>query len=191
MNRVIEVGRLSRDPETRQAGETMVCNFGIAVDRRFKRDGESTADFFNCTAFGRNAEFISKYFAKGKRIGIVGRLQSGSYTNKDGVKVNTVDIVVDEAEFVDNKSDSPASGTAAQTAPPPTVQNANAYVPPMPNPAVAPQAQPMPQYQQPVQQYQQPMQQPQYQQMPGGYVPPAPSSFVNVPVGIDEDVPFR
>jgi len=109
MNKVILVGRLVRDPETRYTtGENATCitRFSVAVDRRFKREGESNADFPNCVAFGKTGEFIEKYFKKGSRIGVVGRIQTGSYTNKDGAKVYTTDVVVDEAEFVESKGSS-------------------------------------------------------------------------------------
>ena len=104
MNRIILMGRITKDPDTRQNGESTVTRFSIAVDRKFKREGDATADFINCVAFGKTAEFISKYFFKGNRIAVVGRIQTGSYTNKDGVKVYTTDVVVEEAEFCESKS---------------------------------------------------------------------------------------
>ena len=99
MNKVILMGRLTRDPEIRYSqGErsTAVARYSLAVNRTFKRDGDPDADFINCVAFGRQAEFAEKYFHKGIRIVITGRIQTGSYTNKDGVRVYTTDIVVDE-----------------------------------------------------------------------------------------------
>jgi single-strand DNA-binding protein len=105
MNKVILIGRLTRDPEVRISGDgsLTITRFSIAVDRRFKRDDGVNADFPNCVAFGKTAEFIEKYFNKGKKIGITGRLQTGRYTNKDGVDVYTTDIIVEEAEFVESK----------------------------------------------------------------------------------------
>ena len=107
MNKVILMGRLTKDPEVRYgAGEnsTAVARYTIAVDRRFKRDGEQNADFIGCVAFGRNAEFAEKYLRQGTKIVLTGRIQTGSYTNRDGQKVYTTDIVVEEQEFAENKA---------------------------------------------------------------------------------------
>ena len=107
MNKVILMGRLTRDPEVRYgAGEnsTAVARYTIAVDRRFKRDGEQSADFIGCVAFGRNAEFAEKYLRQGTKIVLTGRIQTGSYTNRDGQKVYTTDIVVEEQEFAESKA---------------------------------------------------------------------------------------
>ena len=107
MNKVILMGRLTRDPDIRySAGEnsTAVARYTLAVDRRFRRDGEQTADFISCVAFGRTAEFAEKYFHQGIRIVVSGRIQTGSYTNRDGVKVYTTDVVVEEQEFAESKS---------------------------------------------------------------------------------------
>ncbi len=107
MNKVILMGRLTRDPEVRYgAGEnsTAVARYTIAVDRRFKRNGEQNADFIGCVAFGRNAEFVEKYLRQGTKIVLTGRIQTGSYTNRDGQKVYTTDIVVEEQEFAESKS---------------------------------------------------------------------------------------
>ena len=107
MNKVILMGRLTRDPEVRYgAGEnsTAVARYTIAVDRRFKRDGEQSADFISCVTFGRNAEFAEKYLRQGTKIVLTGRIQTGSYTNRDGQKVYTTDIVVEEQEFAENKA---------------------------------------------------------------------------------------
>ena len=112
MNKVILMGRLTRDPEVRYSqGEnaTAVARYSLAVDRRFRRDGEPTADFINCVAFGRNAEFAERYLRQGTKIAITGRIQTGSYTNRDGVKVYTTDIVVEEQEFAESKAASGAS----------------------------------------------------------------------------------
>ena len=100
------IGRLIRDPEVRvSSGDTAttVARYSLAVDRKFKRDGDQTADFINCVAFGKNGEFAEKYLHKGMKIAIVGRLQSGNYTNKEGQKVYTTDIIVEEHEFVEAK----------------------------------------------------------------------------------------
>lgn len=104
MNKVIMIGRLTRDPEVRysQSGTT-VAGFSIAVDRRFKRDGEPDADFFNCSAFGKTAEFVEKYINKGTKVVVEGRLQNDSYTNKDGQKVTATKIMVDTMEFAESK----------------------------------------------------------------------------------------
>ena len=107
MNKVILMGRLTRDPEVRYgAGEnsTAVARYTIAVDRRFKRDGEQSADFISCVTFGRSAEFAEKYLRQGTKIVLTGRIQTGSYTNRDGQKVYTTDIVVEEQEFAENKA---------------------------------------------------------------------------------------
>lgn len=146
MNKVILMGRLTRDPEVRySAGDNAnaVARYTLAVDRRFRRDGEATADFIGCVAFGRQAEFAEKYFRQGIRIVITGRIQTGSYTNRDGVKVYTTDIVIEEQEFAESKAAS---------------QN--------------------------------------NMQRTGSVPAPAPSSmssdgFMNIPDGIDEDLPFN
>ena len=113
MNKVILMGRLTRDPEVRYgAGEnsTAVARYTIAVDRRFKRDGEQSADFIGCVAFGRNAEFAEKYLRQGTKIVLTGRIQTGSYTNRDGQKVYTTDIVVEEQEFAESKAATAGNG---------------------------------------------------------------------------------
>ena len=148
MNKVILMGRLTRDPEVRYSqGEnaTAVARYSLAVDRRFRRDGEPTADFINCVAFGRQAEFAERYLRQGTKIAVTGRIQTGSYTNRDGAKVYTTDVVVEEQEFAESKA---ASGNAA----------------PMGN---------------------------NYQAGPA----PSPSNdigdgFMNIPDGIDEELPF-
>ena len=111
MHKVILMGRLTRDPEVRYSqGEnaTAVARFTLAVDRRFRRDDAST-DFIGCVAFGRNAEFIEKYFRQGTKALITGRIQTGSYTNRDGQKVYTTDVVVEDQEFAESKNASGAS----------------------------------------------------------------------------------
>ena len=153
MNKVILMGRLTRDPEVRYSGgdnQTAVARYSLAVDRRFKRDGdEQTADFINCVVFGRGAEFAEKYLRKGTKIAVTGRIQTGSYTNKDGVKVYTTDVVVEEQEFAESKasSDSYAASHPQQSAP---------SAPSMPNPVSA-----------------------------------SADGFMNIPDGIDEELPFN
>lgn len=147
MNKVVLIGRLARDPEVRysQNDTSMaIARFSLAVDRRRSannQDGQS-ADFISCVAFGRTAEFIEKYFTKGRRIGVYGHIQTGSYTNKEGAKVYTTDVVVDEAEFVESRSDNTASDSG--------------FTAPSQNQAA-----------------------------------PAGDGFMNIPDGIDEDLPFN
>lgn len=106
MNKVIEMGRLTRDPEISSSNSgTTFARFSIAVDRRFKREGEPDADFFNCTAFGKTAEFVEKYLKKGTKVLVTGRLQNNNYTNKEGQKVYDVRIMVEEMEFAESKKD--------------------------------------------------------------------------------------
>lgn len=107
MNKVILMGRLVRDPEVRYSqGEkaTAVARFGFAVPRKFKRDNEPDCDFINCVAFGKQAEFIEKYTYKGIKLLIEGRIQTGSYTNKDGIKIYTTDVIVESCEFAESKN---------------------------------------------------------------------------------------
>jgi len=107
MNKVILMGRLTRDPDVRYSqGEkaTAFARYSLAVNKSFKREGEPDADFINCVAFGRSAEFAEKYFRQGTKIVISGRIQTGSYVNKDGVKVYTTDVVVEEQEFAESKA---------------------------------------------------------------------------------------
>jgi single-strand DNA-binding protein len=104
MNSVQLVGRFTHDPDVRYTnGGATVARFSVAVDRRFAKEGEQTADFINVVAFGKTAEFIEKYFHKGQRIGVVGRIQTGSYKNKDGATVYTTDVVAENVEFVESK----------------------------------------------------------------------------------------
>ena len=128
MNKVILMGRLTRDPEVRYSqGENplAIARYTLAVDRRFRRngDGEQNADFIGCVAFGRSAEFAEKYFRQGLKVIVTGRIQTGSYTNKDGQRVYTTDVVVEEQEFAESKS--AASGETA------------AYTPSRPEPSAA------------------------------------------------------
>ena len=109
MNKVVLVGRLTRDPEVRYSqgdNATVVGRYTLAVERRYKKDGEPTADFIPCVVFGRSAEFTEKYFRQGIRVSISGHIQTGSYTNKDGVKVYTTVVIVEEQEFAESKSES-------------------------------------------------------------------------------------
>lgn len=112
MNKVQLVGRLTKDPELRTTGTgKSVCSFSLAVDRRYKQDGQPTADFFSITAWGRQAEVIEQYLAKGRQIAIAGRLQSRSYDAKDGTKRYVTEIVLEEFDFISSGN----GGNAAQT----------------------------------------------------------------------------
>ena len=108
MNKVIMMGRLTRDPEVKSAnsssGSMTIARFSIAVDRRFKRSGEPEADFFNCTAFGKQGDFVANYLKKGTKVVVSGRIQNDNYTNKDGQKVFSVQIITDEIEFAESKN---------------------------------------------------------------------------------------
>ena len=147
MNKVILMGRLTRDPEIRYSqGErsTAVARYSLAVNRTFKRDGDPDADFINCVAFGRQAEFAEKYFRQGLKVIVTGRIQTGSYTNKDGQRVYTTDVVVEDQEFAESKAASEShmnSGFQAAPAPAPSA--------------------------------------------------PAGDGFMNIPDGIDEELPFN
>ena len=157
MNKVILMGRLTRDPDIRSAnGEavTTVARFTLAVDRRFgRKEGEQNADFIGCVAFGRTAEFAERYLRQGIKVAVTGRIQTGSYTNRDGQKVYTTDVVLDDIEFAESKAASDANrsnmgmGGGYQPAPAPA---------PMPSPMGA-----------------------------------AGDGFMNIPDGIDEELPFN
>lgn len=113
MNTVQLVGRLTKDPDVKYTnGGTSIARFTVAVDRRFKSEGGPTADFPSVVAFGKTAEFVEKYFHKGQRIGISGRLQTGSYEDKDGKKVYTTDVIAEAVEFVESKSGGDAGSSA-------------------------------------------------------------------------------
>lgn len=115
MNKVILMGRLTRDPNVRYtAGDNPmgIARYTLAVDRRIKREGEATADFISCIAFGKAAEFAERYFRQGIRIVVSGRIQTGSYTNRDGNKVYTTDVVVEEQEFAENKNNAAGNNNA-------------------------------------------------------------------------------
>ena len=148
MNKVILMGRLTRDPEVRYSqGEqaTAIARYTLAVDRRFRRDSDQqTADFIGCVAFGRLGEFAEKYLRKGTKVVVTGRIQTGSYTNKDGQKVYTTDVVVEECEFAESKN---ASGSGD-------------------NSGFAPSDRPSPSS-------------------------AAGDGFMNIPDGIDEELPFN
>ena len=154
MNKVILMGRLTRDPEVRYSqGEsaTAIARYTLAVDRRFNRNNdENSADFIGCVAFGRQAEFAEKYLRQGTKIAITGRIQTGSYTNRDGQKVYTTDVVVEEQEFAESKA---AAGEHAGGFQP---QNHSNPFQSAPAPSAA-----------------------------------AGDGFMNIPDGIDEELPFN
>ena len=128
------MGRLTRDPEVRYSqgdNPLAIARFTLAVDRRFKRDGEQTADFINCVVFGRSAEFTEKYFHQGTKVVVSGRIQTGSYTNRDGVKVYTTEVVVEEQEFAESKAASESNGgyrAPAAAAPAPSVDAGDGFM---------------------------------------------------------------
>ena len=131
MNKVILMGRLTRDPEVRYSqGEqaTAIARYTLAVDRRFKRDGDQTADFIGCVAFGKLGEFAEKYLRKGTKVVVTGRIQTGSYTNREGQKVYTTEVVVEEQEFAESKSAAASNGGDSNYA---------AYTPSRPEPSQA------------------------------------------------------
>ena len=116
MNKVILMGRLTRDPEVRYGGanNSAIARFSLAVDRRFKREGdEQTADFINCIAFGKTGEFLEKYAHKGTKFVVEGRIQTGSYTNKEGQKVYTTDVVCENVEFAESKNTNANANSSA------------------------------------------------------------------------------
>jgi single-strand DNA-binding protein len=233
MNKVILMGRLTRDPEVRySAGEsgTAIARYTLAVDRRFKRDGEATADFISCVSFGRTAEFAEKYFRQGLKIIVSGRIQTGSYTNNSGQKVYTTDVVVEEQEFAEGKNSSqqgagqsqPQSQGASQSQPQSQGYGQqggyNAQQPQgtpqfQPQPQGASQSQPQSQGygQQGGYNAQQPQGTPQFQPQPqgygqqGGYSAPqnaqqnygggsfgmGDDGFMNIPEGLDDELPFN
>ena len=149
MNKIILMGRLTRDPEIRYAqGENQmaIARFSLAVDRRFKRQGDPDADFFNCTAFGRQAEFVERYLKQGTKILLAGRVQNDNYTNKNGEKVYSVQIIAEEIEFAESKGSGSQPGGDSQSN----------YQPATPSPAQA-----------------------------------ADDGFLNIPNGIEEELPFN
>lgn len=124
MNKVILMGRLTRDPEVRygtkgDSQERMcVARYTMAVDRRIKTEGQQAADFISCVAFGRAGEFTEKYLRKGTKITICGRIQTGSYTNRDGIKIYTTDVVVEEQEFAESKREAGSAEREEEPGPP-------------------------------------------------------------------------
>ena len=134
MNKVVLMGRLTRDPEVRYSqgdNPLAIARFTLAVDRRFKRDGEQSTDFINCVVFGRSAEFTEKYFHQGTKVVVSGRIQTGSYTNRDGVKVYTTEVVVEEQEFAESKAASESNGgyrAPAAAAPAPSVDAGDGFM---------------------------------------------------------------
>ncbi len=133
MNKVILMGRLTRDPEVRysQSAEPLaIARYTLAVDRRGRRDAsgnEQTADFIPCVAFGKLGEFAEKYFRQGLKIVIAGRIQTGSYTNKDGIRVYTTEVIVEEQDFAESKRSSDNSGDSS--GPGPSVDNGFMSIP--------------------------------------------------------------
>ena len=118
MNKVILMGRLTKDPEVRysQGNQPMaIAKFTLAVDRRIKKEGEQSADFISCTAFGKSGEFAEKYLKKGTKVVLSGRIQTGSYTNKDGQKVYTTDVIAESIEFAESKKSEETSNSSSDT----------------------------------------------------------------------------
>ena len=114
MNKVILMGNLTRDPEilySQDENSLAIARFSIAVNRRFSRQGDTDTDFFNCTAFGKQAEFVEKYFKQGSRMLLTGRVQNDNYTNKNGERVYSVQIMADEIEFAERKSTADANAS--------------------------------------------------------------------------------
>ena len=165
MNKVILMGRLTRDPDIRySAGENSqaVGRYTLAVDRRFRREGsDQTADFIGCVAFGRQAEFAEKYLRQGIKIAITGRIQTGSYTRNDGTRVFTTDVVVEEQEFAESKNASQSAGSGYGAG---SYSGGNASYSQQP---AAPAAAPAP------------------------AAPDSTDGFMNIPDGIDEELPFQ
>lgn len=115
MNKVILMGRLTKDPDMRGEGTSLVARYTLAVDRRYQKDGEQQTDFISCVAFGKGAEFAEKYLKKGTKIVVCGRIQTGSYTNKDGAKIYTTDVIVEEHDFAESKNSSGSSSNETST----------------------------------------------------------------------------
>lgn len=114
MNKVILMGRLTREPEVSSSTSgTTFARFSIAVDRKFKKEGDPDADFFNCTSFGKQSEFVEKYLKKGTKVVVTGRLQNNNYTNKDGQKVYDIRVMVEEIEFAESKNSSESSNSGS------------------------------------------------------------------------------
>lgn len=132
MNKVILMGRLTRDPEVRYSqGENSmaIARYTLAVDRRFQRNNnEQSADFISCVAFGKNGEFAEKYLHKGTKICVTGRIQTGSYNNKEGQKVYTTEVVVEEHEFAESKNSAGGNGGSYPNAPQPTAASGDGFM---------------------------------------------------------------
>ena len=131
MNKVIMMGRLTRDPEIRYSqgvSQIAIARFSLAVDRKWKREGEPDADFFNCTVFGRQADFVEKYLRKGIKIIVAGRIQNDNYTNKEGQKVYAVQIIVDEIEFAESKNAAATNGAVMQNTPSPSQATGDGFM---------------------------------------------------------------
>ena len=106
MNKVILMGRLTKEPEMRATqSNTAVCSFSLAVNRRFKQEGQPDTDFINVTAWAKTAEFVDKYFTKGQQVGVIGRIQTRNYDDKDGKKVYVTEVVAEEVYFADSKKE--------------------------------------------------------------------------------------
>ena len=139
MNKVILMGRLTRDPDVRYGGadnQMAIGRFSLAVDRRFRRAGEQAeADFFNCTAFGKLGEFVEKYLKQGTKVLVTGRIQNDNYTNKEGQKVYSVQIIAEEIEFAESKNSGSAPAAPAQMARPTQTEQPMQTQQPMPAPA--------------------------------------------------------
>lgn len=104
MNKVCLMGRLTKDPDIRGEGNSLCAKYTLAVDRRYQKDGEQQTDFIPCVVFSKGAEFAEKYLKKGTKVVVTGRIQTGSYTNKEGAKVYTTDVIVEDQEFAESKS---------------------------------------------------------------------------------------
>ena len=134
MNKVILMGRLTRDPEVRYSqgdAPMAIAHYSLAVDRRGRgsgQDGEQTADFINIIAFGKAGEFAEKYLRKGTKVLVTGRIQTGSYTNKDGVKIYTTDVIVEDQEFAESKNSGSSNGNASQGSDRPTEMPAEGFM---------------------------------------------------------------
>lgn len=129
MNNVVLMGRLTRDPEVRYSqtnqGEVVNARYTLAVNRRFQREGEANADFINCVAFGNNAKFAEKYFRQGLKIVVRGHIQTGSYVNRDGQRVYTTDVIIDEQNFAESKA---SQQQAQNNKPQPEPENASNFM---------------------------------------------------------------
>ncbi len=132
MNKVMLLGNLTRDPEIRYSqgdNSLAIARFSLAINRRFKRQGEPDADFFNCTAFGKQAEFVEKYFKRGSRMMMSGRIQNDNYTNKNGEKVYSVQIIAEEIEFAERKNSADGFTNAAPAgAPDPSMASGDDFM---------------------------------------------------------------